>query len=339
MELVYFKRFCKKVQLFGMCFLTVSFMACSSEDEGDEPMVIMEYNDSSEYIAIFGDIQYYTNATCVSLYKHSCDWILAQKHAGMNVNSVLLVGDVTQHNNDGLWGYFQNATKELVQEIPFISAIGDHDYTWGEDGLTITDRNKTEFSNYLGFPLTKQKVVAWYEKGHMENVVVENYIHGIPIYFLVLEFGPRKEVVDWANEYVKSHPDIHFILMNHEYLEKGGGRRTSGLVCVVRLKNSSSTYTTPTQLWNRLIKKNDNILCVLCGHVGGLYAYTPEKNDFGREVPQIQHNIQSSAYRYDNWLMLWEFPTESDSVNVSIINTKSMKNYEDKSLLFKFRYR
>lgn len=320
--------------LFSLFLLL--FVSCGTDDNEEEPIQIMKYNPSSEYIAIFGDIQYYTNATYNYLFQHSCDWILAQKHAGMNLNNVLLVGDVTQHNNDGLWRYFQDATKELAQIIPFISAIGDHDYTWGEDRFTIVDRNNTEFSKYLGFPLTRQKVVAWYEEGHMENVVIENYIHGIPIYFLVLEFGPRKEVVDWANEYVKSHPDIHFILINHEYLKKGGERRSHACV---RLRNSSSTYTTPVQLWNRLIKKNDNILCVLCGHVGGLYAYTHDKNDLGREVPQIQHNIQGSAYRYDNWLMLWDFPERSDSVNVSIINTKSMKYYEDKSLLFKFKYR
>lgn len=329
----------KKVGTFLLVLLLFSF--CDSDNNSNDDVIqIMEYNASSEYIAIYGDIQYYTNATYNHLFQHSCDWILAQKHAGMNINSVLLVGDVTQQNSKGLWKYFESATQRLAQEIPFISAIGDHDYTWSdEDGYSITNRNNTEFSKYLGFPLTKQKVVAWFEKGHMENIVVENYIHGMPIYFLVLEFGPREEVVDWANEYVKNHPNIRFILINHEYLEMGGGRRTSNIVCRRRLKDTNSTYTNPTQLWNRLIKKNDNILCVLCGHVGGLYAYTPDENDFGREVPQIQHNIQGPKYRYDNWLMLWEFPQENDYVNVSIINTKSMKFFEDKPILFKFRFK
>lgn len=321
----------------GLLLSIILLLFCCDSDKNDDVIQIMEYNDSSEYIAVFGDIQYYTNAANNYLFQHSCDWILTQKHAGMNINSVLLVGDVTQHNDDGLWPYFRSATKQLSKEIPFISAIGDHDYSW-ENG-TIYDRFSTHFNEYLSFPLSTQKVVAWYEKGRMENIVVENYIHGKPIYILVLEFGPREEVVDWANDYVKSHPNIDFILLNHEYLETGGGRRTEGLRCVMRLRNTNSTYTTPTQLWNRLIKKNDNIMCVLCGHVGGLYAYTLEKNNFGREVPQIQHNIQSPDYRYDNWLMLWEFPKGSDTANVSIINTKSMKYFNDKPVLFKFKYK
>ena len=160
----------------------------------------MEYNPSSEYIAIFGDIQYYTNAQYISLFQYSCDWILAQKHAGMNVNSVLLVGDVTQHNNDGLWGYFQNATKELVQEIPFISAIGDHDYTWGEDGYTITDRNNTEFSKYLGFPLTKQKVVL-FPDNDFAVVAVDSNKDQLKDFFLFPFINKDQgSIVDWMNK-------------------------------------------------------------------------------------------------------------------------------------------
>lgn len=319
-------------------FVIPLLISCHSEDYDDimdDPLQVMEFNSSSEYIAVFGDIQYYTNNTYKALYNYSCNWILAQKRVGMNINSVLQVGDVTQQNSAGSWDLFRNATKELAEEIPYIAMIGDHDYTW--DGATIYDRNSTYFSKYVNFPLTIQKTVAWFEEGRMENIVIENYIHGLPVYFLVLEFGPREEVVDWANEYVESHPDINFILMTHEYMEKGGGLRTEGLKSALRFKNTNTTYTTPTQLWNRLIKKNDNILCVLCGHVTSLYAYTLTENDFGREVPQIQHNIQASAYRYDNWLMLWEFPENSDSVNVQIINTHTLKCYDDKRVLFQFK--
>lgn len=323
----------------GLLFVAISlFSSCADGGDTDKPKQVMEYNISSEYIVIFGDIQYYTNASYISLYQCSCDWILYQKHAGMNINSVLHTGDITQNNSKGRWYYFYNATKELAKEIPYISMIGDHDYTWDDKGV-IHDRYSTHFNEYVSFPFTKQKVVAWYEKGRMENIVVENYVHGLPIYFLVLEFGPRKEVVDWADEYVKTHSDINFILMTHEYMEEGGGRRTQGLKSVWRFKNTDTTYTTPDELWEKLIKCNDNILCVLCGHVSGLYAYTPEKNEFGREVPQIQHNIQGQEYRYDNWLMLWEFPEKSDSVKVCIINTKSLNYYNDSPVLFKFKYR
>jgi len=293
-------------------------------------------NRSSDYIAIFGDIQYLTNKNYSYIYRHSLDWISNEYNKGIPFKCVLHTGDVTQKNREIQWKCFYEETRDLANTIPYFSMIGDHDYTW-EEGVYINDRESTLYNEYLNFPLSEERVVAQFEDGRMENSVVKIDIRGEPLYFLILEFGPREEVVDWAVEYVKAHPDRKFILLNHEYLEKGGERRINNLKCIKRFINSS--YTTPDQLWERLIKSNNNILCVLCGHVGGLYALTIERNDFGREVPQIQHNIQSSTYRYDNWLMLWEFPTYSDSVNVSIVNTNTLSYYENNKILFKFRYK
>lgn len=224
----------------------------------------------------------------------------------------------------------------MSKNIPYYSMIGDHDYMW-YDGTHIDGRDDTHFNEYVQFPLSMQNVLEQFEEGKMENVVIRNVVQGQRVDLLILEFGPRQEVVEWANKYVRNHSDEYFILMTHEYLEKGGGRRTTGLKSVARLQNT--TYTTPEQLWDSLIKCNDNIRLVLCGHVGGLYALTVDTNDFDREIPQIQHNIQSPDYRYDNWLMLWEFPAESDSAKVFIYNTRTGQYYNNQKCLFKFKYR
>lgn len=54
--------------------------------------------------------------------------------------------------------------------------IGDHDYKW--DDALINSRDSTHFNEYLDFPMTRSKVVANYELDIMENVVIENQIHG-----------------------------------------------------------------------------------------------------------------------------------------------------------------
>lgn len=316
-------------KIFLVLVLMCCYVSCTADNDIEVPM------EETEYIAIFGDIQYYTNSVYIPIYQHTVDWILEQSRKGKRINCVLHTGDITQSNNINQWDCFHRATRELATHIPYFSMIGDHDYKW--DGALINSRDSTHFNEYLDFPLTRSKVVAYYEEGKMENVIIENQVHGQRYDLLLLEFGPREEVVAWADSYVKEHSDHHFILMNHEYLEEGGDRRTKALKCARRLRNT--TYTTPEQLWKNLVKCNDNILCVLCGHVGGLYALTVDLNDFGREVPQIQHNIQGSAYRYDNWLMLWEFPAYSDSANVKIYNTMTGQYFNDKEILFKFKYR
>lgn len=290
---------------------------------------------SSVYIAVFGDIQYLTNETYSNIYAHSLDWIEAKKKEGWSFNCILQTGDITNSNAISQWNQFYQATVSITQQIPFFSMIGDHDYSWDEFGH-IENRLTTHFNEYVQFPLSTAKIVAWFEEGRMENIVVKNTIHGQRFDFLILEFGPREEVMDWAETYVKMHPDHRFILMTHEYLEKRGNRRVKGLKMVSRLRNT--TYTTPEQIWNNLVKCNDNIRIVLCGHVGSLYSITIEKNDFGREIPQIQHNVQSLDYRYDNWLMLWEFPVENDSARVFVYNTNTELYYNNQETLFKFKY-
>ena len=316
-------------------FLFILLTSCSKDNGESVLSDAFPFSRDSEYIAVFGDIQYYTNAKYDILFKYSVDWIEKAYDNGYKILGVLHTGDITQSNDTkSEWQFFDNAMKGFSAKIPFISLIGDHDYSW-EGGL-INDRDSTHFTEHVSFPLVTSRIVAAYESGRMENIIVRNYIHGRRYDFILLEFGPRKEVVDWANEWVQSHPEIQFILLNHEYLENGGGRRTSGLKCKIRLRNTS--YTTPEELWNELIKCNDNIVCVLCGHVGGLYALTIDTNEYGREVPQIQHNIQGSEYRYDNWLMLWEFPQDCNSVNVFIYNTKTEQYYNNQKVLFKFKY-
>ena len=328
----------------SLILLIFSIVACSCvytyEDEDEVIVYSNPYNvdAASEYIAVFGDIQYYTDKSNIGIFKNSLNWIEKAKDE-INIIDVLHTGDITNSNNRAQeeWRYFKEAMDGF--SLSFISNIGNHDYTW-KDGSIITSRDDTYFSEFVKFPLVTNRIEATFETGKMENIIVRNEIHGQRYDFMLLEFGPRKEVVDWANKWVKSHPDIKYILMTHEYLDKGGGRRQDNkLTCAVQFSNTNTTYTTPDELWDQLIKCNDNIAWVLCGHVGGLYALTYEENDFGREVCQIQHNIQNQEYRYDNWIMMWEFPADSDKANVSIVNAKTGQLYDSKKSLFTFKYK
>ena len=322
--------------LFFLFILSSLELTDCSSDHLLETANVPQDPPLSVYVAVFGDIQYYTtSSTTADMYKKSIEWIINRSKEGYHFACVLHTGDITQSNLPYQYEFFYRATKELAKDIPYFSMIGNHDYTW--DGQKITNRKNTLFNDYVRFPLSTKKVVSWFEEGRMENVIVENIINGQHYDLLILEFGPREEVVTWANEFVKQHPERNFILLTHEYLEKGGGRRVSNLSCEIQLEKNS--YVTPDQLWEQLIKCNDNIRMVLCGHVGGLYSITVDVNDYGREIPQIQHNIQGADYRYDNWLMLWDFPVQSDSARVFIYNTKTGKYYNDQRSLLVFKYR
>lgn len=316
--------------LFAL-FLFFQLVACEKID--NEVSLITLFSSNNEYIAVFGDIQYLDDPFHIGIYQTSVNWLIKQINEGMKLNCVLSTGDLTENNSLEEWGCFQKSMKQLSGIVPYYTIIGDHDYTWDEGGI-ITDRKDSHFNDYINFPLSVQKIVDRYEEERMDNIIVENTVQGKSFNLVLLEFGPRKEVVQWADAYLKSHPSEKFVIMTHEYLEKGGNRRTQNLMMVSRLRNTS--YTKPEELWDGLIRCNNNIICVLCGHVGGLYAVTVEKNDFGRDIPQIHHNIQSEEFRYDNWLMLWEVKPQCDSVSAFIFNTRTGAFYNNKKTLFSF---
>ena len=318
-----------------ICLTFFLFVSCAK----DKHNIIIENDvikERSEYIIVLGDIQEYTyRIDWLSGYVKTMDWINSQQKMKEGLfKCILQVGDVTNTNAVYQWQNFYFTTTEVADKIPFIVCTGNHDYNW--NGGIIYDRSSTMINLYGLFPLTYQNIVAFYEEEKIENIVVFNEIFGERYDILVLEFGPRTEVVEWANEYVSSHPERKFILMTHEFLTKQGERISSGSFAAAQIRNS--TWSSPEDVWQKLVKDNDNIVCVLCGH-NGFSEQLYSENTAGREVPQILFNLQYQENAGDGLIQLWEFTENSDSVSVKVYNTIKRKFHPDPSTSFKFRYR
>lgn len=328
-----------RIVISTILLLAISLTGCQTLEElfGDDSFEIDKRpiaSESVEYIAVFGDIQYYTdNDNMANVYHGTIDWIEAQKKQGVQFDCILHTGDITNYGDSAAYQRYYNKTFNIANEIPYYSLIGDHDYK----KFMISSRDSTLFSTYNDFEANRSHRIAMYKNGHFENSIYETIINGQKLYFVCLEIGPRPDVVVWANRFIRENTQIPCIVMTHEYLEAGGGRRTENLKMEARMKKG--TYTTPNEIWAQIIAPNDNVIAVLCGHVGGLYAVTKENNNYGHEVVQMQHNIQGSNYRHENWLMLWSFPEASDSASVSIMNCRNGQYFENKNALFKFRYK
>ena len=321
-----------------------AFTSCESQEVYEPtPLALMDLDKNpdltSEYIVVIGDIQEYTaNPALMPYYEATVQWIYSQYMQGMDIKCVLQVGDITSGNQESDYQSFYNVTSQLAEEVPYIACIGNHDYVWDSNNK-IKDRNATYFSRYTTFPLTESMVVDRFEDGRMENVVVENYIDGKPYYILGLEFGPRDEVLEWAKRYVQNHRYQKFILMTHEYLSRNGERITDGSYAELQFMNT--TWSTPEKIWEQLIKDNDNIAWVLCGH-NGFYTHLTTPNARGRDVLQMLFNLQYQKNGGDGMIQLWEFPQGQDSAIVRIYNTISRQWFTQDStiveLKFKYKY-
>ena len=323
--------------LKGILFISL-FCSCekefvfSQELIDADPILLAE----SEYIVVLGDIQEYTeHPQYYSYLKHTMNWLWSQKQHGLPVNCILQVGDVTNHNAIYQWTNFHECTAPSAEDILYVTCTGNHDYDWVDNGF-IDDRASTHINEFAGFPHTKANIIAYFEPNKLENIVVANTIHGEPFDLLILEFGPRTEVLAWANDYVASRPDRKFILMTHEFLTTKGKRIEANSYAEQQFRNT--TTSSPEQVWQQLVKNNDNIVCVLCGH-NGFSAQLFSENSAGRKVPQILFNLQYQSNGGDGWVQLWEFPAYGDSVSVSVYNTIRREVHPDPATAFKFRYR
>lgn len=321
------------------CFLLTLFFSCEKITVYQDPKLLPEdpvLNSESVYIVVLGDIQEYTsNNHYTSYLEGTMDWLYSQNYYKKNISCVLQNGDVTDSNASYQWDLFKGITEKVAEEVLYIACTGNHDYTWNSKSK-IEDRKSTRINEYASFPLTLSNIEERFESDKIENIIVKNEINGERIDILALEFGPRAEVLEWAKDYVSSHSDRKFILMTHEFLSSKGARISTNSYAGSQLLNT--TWSSPEDVWQNLVKDNDNIVCVLCGH-NGFSAQLYSTNSFGREVPQILFNLQYQENGGDGWIQLWEFPEKSDSVNVSVYNTIRREMHPNPATRFKFRYR
>lgn len=307
----------------------------SEEQKDDSVEIARIYNKDSQFIVIFGDIQEYTRTKdAIHYFANSLDWIKEKQDTFKNVLCVLHVGDVTNYNSKGEWERFQQYALPFSELIPFITVTGNHDYT--QSGGTIESRSSTPISDYADFPSLESRIVARFDET-IENIIVQNTIWGERYDIIALEFGAREEVVEWASNYVKNHPQTKYILLTHEWLTRQG-ERISGSSYAHMFRNT--TFSTPEQVWNNLVYPNDNIVCTICGH-SGFSQLLYSKNQKGRAVPQILFNLQYFENGGNGLLELWEFPQKSNFAKVRVISTYTNSLYHEEGLLnyFKFRYK
>ena len=168
----------------------ILLLLCACEKEYDEkeydeinyiPNLVASdiiLKDNCDYIVVIGDTQVYTNdLECYSYFTATVDWIWSQCKHGKNIKCVLQTGDVTENNLPKQYQAYYNAMCYIANLIPVISCTGNHDYDW--INYKITDRNSSLFSYYTTFPLLKSKVINYFEKDKMENIIVENYINSV----------------------------------------------------------------------------------------------------------------------------------------------------------------
>jgi hypothetical protein len=275
-------------------------------------------------IAVLPDTQHYCEKF-PEQYLAQTDWIAKNRDA-RNIACVLHLGDITNDNSPKQWEVAQKAMGRLDGLVPYFMAVGNHDYANQAKGAR--KRSQSKFSEY--FPLSKFRNLPTFggtydkEPERMENSYYLFSAGGRDFLVLALEFGPRGDVIRWANEVAAKHKNREAILITHAYMyyddtrynwKKYGKKQSWGPHGYALFGEGKGDNNDGEELWEKLVTKHENFIMTLNGHViGDGLGRKVSKTPAGRGVPQMLVNFQMKPNGGDGWLRLLEFKADRKTV-------------------------
>lgn len=275
-------------------------------------------------VAVLPDTQNYSERYPAT-YLAQTEWIL-RNQKDRNIAAVLHLGDITNNNAPAEWENAAKAMQVLDGKVPYFLAPGNHDYS---DGGTCKDRT-TLLNEY--FPVSKFREEKTFggtydkEPEHLENSFHRFEAGGRKFLVLALEFGPRADVVRWANEVLAANKDREAILITHAYMyfddtrydwKKYGDKQLWNPHAYPVAKATEDDVTDGEELWNDLVSRQSNVILTLNGHVlkDGLGRTVTAAPD-GRNIHQVLVNFQMKPHGGDGWLRLLEFRPDGRTIQV-----------------------
>lgn len=277
--------------------------------------------EGSSTIVVLPDTQRYAKDNPEGFLAQTA-WI-AKNRESRNIACALHLGDITDNNLPEQWELAQRAMSRLDGVVPYFMALGNHDYS---KGGVCSDRT-TLYNEY--FPLsTHRKLPTFGGVYDKEPDRFENSFHLFSagdrdFLVLSLEFGPRKDVVRWANEVVSRHHDRAAILITHAYMyfddtrydwAKNGRGQTWNPHSYKVAAATGDDVSDGEELWRNLVSQHPNFILTLNGHVleDGLGRLSSEADD-GRRIHQMLVNFQMRPNGGDSWMRLLEIKADGSA--------------------------
>lgn len=302
----------------------------------DGPPPIQE--KGSFCMILLPDTQHYSEKY-PKTFTHQTTWI-AEQQKSRNIRGVLHLGDITNRNTEAEW---KNASASMTvleeAKLPYAYCPGNHDYSRGGGG---TDRT-TALNNFFSIERLKKQSTfgGTYDR---EPTRTENSFHrwtfgDRSFLILALEFGPRHDVLRWANEVLGKYPQDEVILITHAFIyfddtrydwKTHGTKQNWNPHAYGMAKVSNDDVNDGEEIWQKLIMKHENVILTLNGHVlgDGLGRFS-SKTRFGRMIPQHLVNFQMRPNGGDGWLRILEFKSDGtmNAVDYSpVLNKRNLSS-------------
>jgi hypothetical protein len=231
-----------------------------------QPKASAQVNAPDFTIVVLPDPQYYP-ANKPEIFDSQTQWIVNNISA-MNIKFVIDVGDTVNGGGEASqWQAASNSMSKLEGKVPYIVAIGNHDYN-AADPWNRTS-SATNFNHYFGPSRFANSYSGWlgsYPTGSNENSYYVIPINGQRYLILSLEFYPRASALQWAKGIIEQNSDAQIIIVTHgyEYFDN-----THVALCD---NYNAESYNMGAdndgeEMWTKLVSQYANISMVFSGHI------------------------------------------------------------------------
>ena len=250
-------------------------------------------------------------------------WIVSERDA-RNIQYILHTGDVVDNYDDTVqWDNANNALSILNGEVPLFVTAGNHD-------IHGVNQIYDFYLKYLGEKRfeTLPSFGGTYRNGRGRYDLIN--IGDVPTILLSvgygMGYGVDDKAIDWINEVLQQYSDRYAILCFHSYLDPDGSLTTDGEV-----------------LFEKVVKKNQNVGLVLCGHRHGVNHTAVQFDDNldgmpDRTVYQLVADYQDAPKSGGGYLGLLTFDSTERTISVKTYSPylDDYNCYEDKAELEEF---
>lgn len=284
------------------------------------------------------------------IYYRQTEWIKNNSVSnGGNLSFAIHLGDFVAHAmyRKVEWKYADIGTSTLIDALPYLFVPGNHDY----DQILSLDFWKTchiygsrLYNKYFGPNSKYFKDKEWFggaTKNGMNSWSIVN-ANGNNLLLIGLQLEPDDNVLAWAQQIIDQYPGLPTIITTHEYLDvQASNQLKDDTPFSTRQYVRYAKRNFPEQVWEKLIKTNNQIFMVLCGHAfSGDYGEGLRKDlniygntvysiltDFqGRnhylEMKNVSHSLKEIGECGDGWLRIIDVDLNNKNIHIKTYNTE-----------------
>ena len=242
---------------------------------------LVEPTDYDYSFAVVGDIQTMTNKHSSKVSK-IFDYIINNVES-KHIKHVFALGDFTEYDTNTEWENVSNQLLRLSGKVSYSLVRGNHD---GFD----------KFNTYLGSGkgyASQQTLVSTYQSGDYNSTAHKFTAGNTDWLVIALDYAAGSSVLEWAEDVVEANPNSKVIISTHSYLDFTGLRSDE-----IDMAPKGPTITTDCNsgqdLWDEFVKKHENIVMVLSGHVAyNDIVLNTSVGDNGNTIQELLINPQT----------------------------------------------